>query len=132
MPAGRPLEDLSSLPENWYEKILDLYEEGGSDVEVKAMIYKWRGAFSNSLWNRWLEEYEEFSQTVKGGKLLSEAWWNSKGRKNLENKEFSFNGWYMQMKNRFGWTDRTDHTTDSKPLSNTIKVEIIQPIDDDE
>jgi hypothetical protein len=56
MPAGRPKEDLSTLPERWYLQILELYKEGGSDEEVKALIYEWRGTFSNDLWDRWLIE----------------------------------------------------------------------------
>jgi hypothetical protein len=106
MAGGRPLEDLKSLPEKWYLEILSLYEEGASDVEVKALIYSWRGSFSNDLWERWLRDYEEFSEIIKTGKLLSEAWWQKEGRTNLRTKDFSYTGWYMNMKNRFGWVDR--------------------------
>lgn len=106
--AGRPTEDLSSLPENWYNVVLDLYKDGASDVEVKSLIYEWRGSFSNDLWDRWLKEEPQFSETIKTGKLLAESWWSKTGRTNLENKEFSFTGWYMNMKNRYGWKDKTE------------------------
>ena len=56
MEVGRPKEDLSSLPNGWYNEILELYREGGSDVEVKALIFEWRGRFSNDLWDRWMLE----------------------------------------------------------------------------
>jgi hypothetical protein len=113
MPSGRLLEDLSSLPKDWYKSVLELYEKGASDVEVKALIYKWRGSFSNDLWDRWMKDEPIFSETIKAGKLLAEAWWNKNGRENLKDKEFNYTGWYMQMKNRYGWTDRVsnDHTT---------------------
>ncbi|OWP87785.1 hypothetical protein BWK60_01995 [Flavobacterium covae] len=121
MTAGRPLEDLSSLPDNWYVSVLELYQEGASDVEIKALISQWRGRFSNTLWERWMNEEEEFSETIKNGRLLAEAWWVRNGRVNLKDKDFSYTGWYMQMKNRFGWKDKTDITTDDKPVkSNTI------------
>lgn len=121
MTAGRPLEDLSSLPDNWYVSVLELYQEGASDVEIKALISQWRGRFSNTLWERWMNEEEEFSETIKNGRLLAEAWWVRNGRVNLKDKEFSYTGWYMQMKNRFGWKDKTDITTDDKPVkTNTI------------
>lgn len=118
---GRPTVDLSSLPDGWYNMVLDLYKKGASDVEIKALIYEWRGSFSNDLWDRWLKEEPQFSETIKTGKLLAESWWSKTGRTNLENKEFSFTGWYMNMKNRYGWKDRTE--TDL-----TTKGESINPI----
>lgn len=103
--SGRP-KAIFDLPENWYNEVLSLYKEGASDVEIKALIYQWRGSFSNDLWDRWLKEEEQFSETIKMGKLISEAWWTKSGRKNLENRDFNYTGWYMNMKNRFGWTDK--------------------------
>ena len=79
--------------------------QGAADVEVKALIYEWRGKFSNDLWDRWMKDEPEFSETIKTGKLLSEAWWNKEGRTNLKIRDFNYTGWYMQMKNRFGWKD---------------------------
>ena len=115
--GGRPQKDLSELPDNWYNQILDLYKDGASDVEIKAMIHDWLGTFSNSLWNRWMEEEDEFSQTIKKGKMLSEAWWSRNGRVNLKTREFNYTGWYMNMKNRFGWSDKQEITgKDGGPL----------------
>lgn len=108
MPAGRPKEDISSLPDEWYNEVLELYGEGASDVEIKVLIYKWRGSYSNDLWDRWMKEESEFSETIKTGRFLSEAWWAKSGRTNLKDKDFSFTGWYMNMKNRFGWRDKTE------------------------
>lgn len=122
MQAGRHKQALD-LPENWYDEVLNLYSEGGSDVEVKALIYGWRKSFSNDLWERWIKEEVQFSETIKIGRLLSEAWWSKSGRKNLENKDFSYTGWYMNMKNRFGWTDRVanDLTTGGDKIIAPIK-----------
>lgn len=106
--AGRPKEDLSSLPTNWKEEILELYKEGASDVEVKALICSYRDSMSNDLWERWMKEEPEFSETIKRGKLLSNAWWEKHGRTELQNKEFNYTGWYMNMKNRFGWADKQE------------------------
>lgn len=108
MSAGRPISPLD-LPEGWHESVLSLYEEGGSDAEVKGLIYQLRGSFSNDLWDRWLKDEPEFSETIKMGRMLSERWWHKQGRTNLKVKAFNYTGWYMQMKNRFGWSDKQEH-----------------------
>jgi hypothetical protein len=106
-PVGRPKTPLD-LKEGWQIPVLGLYEVGGSDVEVKALIYRQRGSFSNDLWERWLEDEEEFSETIKVGRMLSESWWAENGRTNLKNSQFNYTGWYMNMKNRFGWKDKNE------------------------
>lgn len=122
--VGRPKEDLSSLPDNWHEEVLELYSEGAADVEIKALIYQWRGTFSCDLWNRWMKENDEFSITIKKGRMLSESWWNKSGRKNLKDKDFSYTGWYMNMKNRFGWRDKQETTLQGgdKPIETIITL----------
>jgi hypothetical protein len=120
MAGGRPKEDLSSLPEGWYNDVLELYEKGGSDEEVKAMIWKWRKSFSNNLWDRWMKEEQEFWETIKIGRQLSAAWWSRNGRENLTNKDFNYTGWYMNMKNRFGWADKQEVKQEDKKTINII------------
>jgi len=106
--SGRQKETINTLPEGWYNQVLDLYKEGGSDVEVKALIYEMRGSFSNDLWDRWLIEEAVFSETIKIGRMLEAAWWQRNGRKGLVNPNFNYTGWYMNMKNRFGWKDKQE------------------------
>ena len=124
--GGRPLEGFKDnknkyFPKDWYKIILTEYKNGASDVEIKAIIINWRGKFSNGLFDRWIDEEVEFSQTIKTGRILSEAWFQKHGRKNLTNKDFSYTGWYMQMKNRFGWADNTNNKTET-----TAKIQVVE------
>lgn len=120
--GGHPKIGLEVLWEGWYNDILEEYRNGASDVEIRALIWEKTNKeikASYTLWDRWINEEFEFSETIKMGKLLSEAWWAKTGRKNLENKDFSYTGWYMNMKNRFGWKDRSelDHTTKGESIN---------------
>lgn len=121
--------DEQPFPDTWQIQILELYSDGASDVEIKALIHDWRGSFSNDLWDRWMKEEPNFSETIKKGRMLCEAWWQRHGRKNLTNKDFSYTGWYMNMKNRFGWADNQKTQTEIKTeidLSNLSAQEIRQ------
>lgn len=105
---GRPKEGLGDLLKDLGVEILKEYSEGASDVEIKAMIWEYRGSFSDDLWDRWLREELDFSGTIKRGRMLSRRWWENIGRKNMKDKDFSATLWYMNMKNRFGWADKQE------------------------
>lgn len=130
--AGRPKEGLD-LPDGWQAILIALYSEGASDVEVKSWIYSVRGSFSNDLWDRWMSEEEEFSETIKAGKVASESWWHYKGRTNLSNKDFNYTGWYMNMKNRFGWKDKQeiDQKVEHSGTMDFRGIQIVKPNDPD-
>lgn len=103
---GAPKKTIKLLPSHWHESLLELYRRGGSDKEAKALIYSWIGKFSNNLWGRWMKEEEDFWETIKRGRILSEAWWEHEGRTNLLTKNFNVTLWYMNMRNRFGWANK--------------------------
>jgi len=111
--VGRP----SKYKPEMCDQAIELMREGASLVEVAAEI----GVCRETIWD-WTSEdserfIEEFSNTIKKGIRLSEAWWERKGRTSLENKDFSYTGWYMNMKNRFGWRDKQEVTgSDGGPL----------------
>lgn len=105
---ARKKKDASILPEGWQKKILGLYKEGASDVEIKAYLATNIGSFSNDLWNRFLDEETEFSQTIKKGRILAQSWWERHGRLNINDKNFNSTLWYMNMKNRYSWQDKSE------------------------
>ncbi len=103
---GAPKKTTSILPSHWQNTLLELYSQGASDKEVKALIHSWLGKFSNNLWDRWMKEEEDFWETIKKGRLFSEVWWEKQGRMNLSNKNFKTTLWYVNMRNRFGWSNK--------------------------
>lgn len=110
---------LTELPENWQDFILDSYRDGGSDNDAKALFVNWLGSMSNHLWFRWLEEEPEFAEVINTGRILSQSWWEEHAKQNLYNKDFNAPLWYMNMKNRFGWSDtqKIDHTSGGEKIS---------------
>jgi hypothetical protein len=58
----------------------------------------------------WRKVHADFSEALKKGEGFSEAVWMIKGRRSLRDKDFNYTGWYMNMKNRFGWADKTEST----------------------
>jgi hypothetical protein len=101
--TGRPKKNLSSLPKDWENKVINLMSEGASEIEVKAML-----SLSNDTFARFLRDEPIFLEAVKRGRALCEAWWQREGRINLRNREFNAVLWYMNMKNRFGWRDKQE------------------------
>lgn len=98
----------------WVAMILFLMSNGASKTEVKGVF-----SLSDDAFARLLEEEEEFSRAIKKGEALSQRWWEKKGRKNLKSSSFNYTGWYMNMKNRFGWADKSENKTE---LSGATKI----------
>ena len=90
--------------------IVECMAEGMSIKEVSAKL-----GVSYETICQWREKDGEWfkkdiSDAIKSGVYLSEAWWLEHGRTKLETKEFNSTLWYMNMKNRFGWADKHEHT----------------------
>ena len=93
-------------PDVMLPRLLELMSEGASLNEVAAelkiskdTLHEWKRPDS-SVYKK------EFAEAIREGVARSEAWWERQGRTNLTNKEFNYVGWYMNMKNRFGWKDK--------------------------
>ncbi len=112
-PVGRPSKYESSM----CDIVIREMTEGASKEEVAATL-----GIAMSTFMLWQAENTEFSEAVKKGEDASKAWWMRSGRVNLENKDFSYTGWYMNMKNRHKWADKQeiDHTTLGEKLNTDL------------
>lgn len=87
----------------WFNTALDLAKNGASIAEICVAI----GIARNTLYYKMKRHDEDgnIKELVDGWKLIAEAWHQKKLRVNLENKDFSYQGAGMIMKNRFNWND---------------------------
>ena len=85
------------------ETVIELMKEGASQYEVLATL-----GISEDTFYRWKKENEEFSESIKRGSQLSQAWWEKEGRISLDDRQFNSTLWYMNMKNRFKWADKQE------------------------
>lgn len=101
------------------QSVIDLMSEGASIVEVAAML-----EVNRSTIYEWAEKHSEFSDTIKKGFELCQAWWERNGRMNLENKDFNYTGWYMNMKNRFreDWQEVNKNVNQNTNVNQNIEV----------
>ena len=89
------------------DKVIELMKEWASLVEVA-----WTLDIDETTLHDWKANNKEFSKSIKRWIRLSEAWWQRMWRENLFESpdwmRFNYTGWYMNMKNRFGWADKQE------------------------
>lgn len=138
--SGRP----RVIPQKWNEtlkkKLLDSYKQGGSDIVAIALLDITRETFYRILRsdNENLEPIEiDFLDTIKKGNVLSQLWFEEKGRKGMVGAIDNFNNgaFVFHMKNRFrkggfdgSWADKQDHeqnikSDDGIPVIFNLKAE---------
>jgi len=97
MAAGRP----TNYRPEYCEMVIPLLKEGMSIEEIGLEL-----DVGYTTIYEWMDRHPEFAQAIKRGREFSKAWWLRNGRTQLENDKFSSTLWYMNMKNRFGWSDK--------------------------
>lgn len=108
------------------DTIIELMSEGASKIEVSAAI-----DVSIETMAQWCNpngDYfnKDFSDSIKKGLSLSQAWWERNGRTNLKDKDFNYTGWYMNMKNRFQWADKQEVVNhEPNAVKSNWKVEFV-------
>lgn len=121
---GRSKKTTDDLPDNWQKDVLDIYESGGCDVEVRALL----GGIGNELFYRLLEENSLFQKTIKKGQTFAEAWWRKQGRVYIGAGKINTGLYALQMRNRYGWRDANRPEGDVGNISDKLK-EIASSLD---
>jgi len=116
---GRHKITTEDLRKDWKEFIIEEMSKGASLCEIQSGL-----DITDKTYTRLCQDEKIFFRTIKKGKKLSETWWQKKARKNLHNTKFNATLWYMNMKNRFGWRDKQDITSNNKE----IKIEISETL----
>jgi hypothetical protein len=93
-----------NLPSDWKEDVLRRSAEGKSEEEIYLDYYR----INPHMFEKLCEREEEFRQTVKKAERLCKGWWIKTGRERLKCQFFQSAVWFMNMKNRFGWKDRSE------------------------
>lgn len=115
-PVGRPRTTVDDLPHDWKQIVMDCGQEGGSEVEMRALL-----GVGDSAWYTLKEDSEEFRQTIKYAKELCAVWWERQGRRMTTGADGNASVWIFNMKNRFGWRDRIEQDNVSSDGSMTPK-----------
>lgn len=95
--VGRP----TKYKPEYCEQVIEYMRTGAAKKELALEL----NIHIDTLYE-WSEVHPEFSEAIKKGVCLSEGWWVREGRKNLENGHFQTALWYINMKNRHGWSDK--------------------------
>lgn len=125
-PVGRPKKTLKDLPQGWQTKLLEMGREGMLDIDAIAYL-----GISRETFYEFLDEYEEFTNTVNEMRIYSHTWWASiprKGFKEGKSKDLNSNLWHLVMRNKFKdeWNTekKVDITTGGEKIDSNKKIEI--------
>lgn len=114
------------------EEVLSLFKEGVGKSTVLCFLgisrdtfYNWLKKDLNSCNEECVELYKDFQETIGRGELASQSWWEEKGRKNIDNREFNTPLYNFNMKNMF----RKDYGDEQKiQLSGDLSIDLSQKI----
>ena len=114
--------------------VIELMGQGASKTEVAAKL----GISKDTLW-AWCDPEkptfsQEFSDSIKEGEILSEAWWEQQGRENLvehfQGPKLNATLWFMNMRNRFKWSNDQPAQPPQTPVNILISGTVQEMLED--
>lgn len=114
MKLGRP----TKYKRKYCQTATDLLSKGYSKEALAGEI-----GISRQCLYEWLTKYKEFGDTVQVGEAKAQHVWEELGMKAAQGQATNFNTlvWMFVMKNRFGWKERQDVTTNDSQIT-TIEL----------
>lgn len=91
---------------DWARLLIQMYTDGCSDAEVAVGLKVTIKEYYNQI-----AENPAFAKLVEFGRTLQLAYWEKQARLNINNKQFNTALFNFYMKNKHGWTDKMDTTT---------------------
>jgi hypothetical protein len=118
MPAGRPTKYDPAM----CETVIHLGVLGKSRCQIAASL----GVAMSTL-QLWEKQHSAFSAALQESRDLSQCWWEDEAQKSLHDPTMQTGLWYANMKNRFGWRDKTESTVDATVQVSEIVRKIVDP-----
>ena len=114
MPAGRP----TKYQPEYCQETIDYLAQGKSVTQLSARI-----GVSKSTIYLWAEQNSEFSDALRAGQELSEAYWEGELVDMMRDRDVNAPLVKLYFANRFGWSDRQahDHTTKGEKIQAPIQ-----------
>jgi len=99
------------------KEMMDMYSAGKSDIQVMKAL-----RITKAMFNDYYKKHEPFRRVVDQGRVDSESWWVEQGQLALHSEaRFNSTVWQLNMKNRFGWAEKTDSTTNVDPAQKSTE-----------
>jgi hypothetical protein len=110
------------------KQVEDAYRGGCSDSEVARIL-----GVTLAQFKKMYKDNSAFATMVDRGRTLQQAWWEEQGRIQLTNKNFNVSMWSFNMKNRFGWADKVENTTNTsaEPMSDVEMKEELKKLEEE-
>lgn len=117
--------DKDNPKSGWRWTCLDLYDQGASDREIMRQL-----GLTPAVWQVLYEDAldSDFAELVDYGRIMAHAWWESQGRINLKTRGFQTGLWALQMKNRFGWSEKNEQSLTQVDFANKSNDELVAAI----
>ena len=120
---GRHTVNPEEYNPNWEKEIIAAYKDGKSDTWIKANCFK-SHRVSNDLWDRWIDEIENFSEAIKHGRKLSQSWWEDQSQDHACGRNLDANAtsliWNMSNRFRREWKQRQPQ---EEPIKFKLEIE---------